>query len=94
MYRVESDEYVVIANVGNTPVNVQGWRLYAGDPGQNFYFPAYEMAPGQRCRVYTNEHHPESCGFTFRIGRAIWNNRGDCGVLFDAAGSEVDVYCY
>ena len=59
---VESDEYAVITNNGDWVVNVQGWRLYAGDPGQNFYFPNFVFQPGQSCRIYTNEIHPETCG--------------------------------
>lgn len=95
VYRVESDEYAVIANTGTAATNIGGWRLNAGDPGQDFTFPNFTLAPGQACRVYTNEHHAESCGFSFGSGRAIWNNKdGDCGTLYDASGKEVSNYCY
>lgn len=86
VYRVESDEYVVIANLGTAPINLGGWRINAGDPGQDFYFPSVELAPSQSVRVYTNEQHPDSGGFSFGRGQAIWNNKGDCGYLFDARG--------
>jgi hypothetical protein len=92
--RVESDEYAEITNTGNAPINIGGWRLNAGDPGQDFGFPGFDLQEGQSCRVYTNEAHPESCGFSFGIGRAIWNNKGDCGYLYDAGGAQVDDYCY
>jgi hypothetical protein len=92
--RVESDEYAEIANTGNAPVNMGGWRLKAGGPGQDFVLPDFELQPGQSCRVYTNEIHPESCGFSFGWGRAIWNNKGDCGRLYDTSGEEVFEYCY
>ncbi len=92
--RVESDEYAEIANQGIAPVNLRGWRLNAGDPGQDFIFPYFLLQPGQACRVYTNEVHPETGGFTFSSGRAIWNNKGDCGYLYDAAGQLVSQYCY
>ncbi|MCP4537738.1 MAG: hypothetical protein GY832_11375 [Chloroflexi bacterium] len=92
--RVESDEYAVIRNVGGSPVNLAGWRLNAGNPGQDFGFPGFELQPGQECRVYTNENHPESCGFSFGSGQALWNNSGDCGYLYDANGVEVSTYCY
>ncbi|MCX6044593.1 MAG: lamin tail domain-containing protein [Chloroflexi bacterium] len=95
VYRVESDEYAVIANTGTAAINIGGWLLNAGDPGQNFTFPSFTLAAGQVCRVYTNEIHPESCGFSFGIGRAIWNNTdADCGYLYDASGQEVSNYCY
>jgi micrococcal nuclease len=92
--RVESDEYALLQNVGGSPVNIGGWHLYAGDPGQDFWFPDYVLQPGQECRVYTNEVHPESGGFTFGSGQAIWNNGGDCGYLYDATGAEVSSHCY
>lgn len=95
VYRVESDEYAVIANTGNATINIGGWRLNAGDPGQDFTFPSFNLAAGQVCRVYTDESHPESCGFNFGIGRAIWNNKdGDCGYLYDASGKEISNLCY
>jgi hypothetical protein len=91
---VESDEYAVIRNVGGSVVNLGGYRLNAGDPGQDFVFPGYELGPGQECRIYTNQVHAESGGFSFGSGRAIWNNDGDCGYLYDGAGAEVSAYCY
>ncbi len=92
--RVESDEYAVIANQGGAPVNLQGWRLNAGSDGQDFRFPALDLAPGEQVRVYTNEVHPETGGLSFGSGQAIWNNGGDCGYLYDAGGVEVSRYCY
>jgi hypothetical protein len=61
---------------------------------QDFVFPAMELQPGQSCRVYTNEVHPDTCGFSFGSGREIWNNGGDCGYLYDASAAEVSRYCY
>lgn len=94
VYRVESDEFAVIANVGNASINIGGWLLNAGDNGQNFVFPGYDLAPGQSVRVYTNESHSDSGGFSFGSGKAIWNNDGDCGSLYDQAGNQVSEYCY
>jgi len=93
--RVESDEYAEIVNRGGSPVNLAGWRLNAGADGQDFWFPALEIQPGQTCRIYTNESHPESCGgLSFGSGQALWNNKGDCGRLFDSSGTLVSEYCY
>ena len=90
----ESDEYAIIANVGTSSQNINGWRLYADDEGQVFFFPDFELEPGQSCRVYTNQYHPEFCGFSYERGSAIWNNEGDCGTLFDDGNAEVSRYCY
>lgn len=92
--RSEPDEYAVIKNTGNSAVNLGGWRLNAGAEGQDFYFPDHTIAPGEVCRVYTNEDHLESCGFSFRSGQAVWANSGDCGYLYNKAGEEVSSYCY
>ena len=87
VYRVESDEYAEITNYDSGSVNLKGWHLWADDPGQDFWFPEHVLQPGQSCRVFTNEYHIESGGFSFGIGKAIWNNKGDCGHLFDAGGA-------
>jgi hypothetical protein len=92
--RVESDEYAQITNNGGSAVNLSGWRLNAGDPGQDFWFPGFDLQPGQSCRVYTNESHPDTCGFSFGSGQALWANGGDCGYLFNAQGEQVSEYCY
>jgi len=45
--------------------------------------------------VYTNEVHPESCGFNFGHTRsALWANSGECGHLYNPSGAEVSAYCY
>ncbi|MEM5776753.1 MAG: lamin tail domain-containing protein, partial [Anaerolineaceae bacterium] len=90
----EPDEYVEIRNGGAQTVNLADW--YLKDLGRNrFIFPNLEMTPGQTCRVYTNEDHPESCGLSFgKSGSAVWNNSGDCAALYDPAGYLVDEFCY
>lgn len=92
--RREGDEYAVIKNVGNTSVNLAGWRLNAGDRGQDFRFPSYVLEPGASCRVYTDEIHAEHCGFSFGRNSAVWNNSGDCGLLYNSMGQLADEYCY
>lgn len=90
---VESDEYVVIANVGGATVDLTGWQLDDESPGEPFVFPATVLAPGAHVRVYTNEIHPATGGFSFGQTQAIWRNQGECGYLTDAAGREVSQYC-
>ena len=91
---VESGECATIKNLGAAAVNLSGWRLNAGGPGQDFYFPDFTMVPGQECRVYTNEVHPEWCGFSFGGSSALWSNSGDCGYLYDDEGTLVSEYYY
>jgi hypothetical protein len=91
-YRSEGDEYAVIKNAGGTALNLKGFRLNAGDPGQDFRFPSYTLNPGATVKVYTNRAIKGSFSYGWR--KAIWNNGGDCGFLFNAAGKQVSQYCY
>jgi len=89
----EPDEYVEIRNTGGSPVQLAGWTL-SDAANHVFTFPLFVMAPGQTCRVYTNEVHPEYCGFSYGSGTAIWNNSGDTATLRDNQGKVVDTYSY
>ena len=95
---VESDEYIELINNGTVVVNLRGYRINADDQGQDYTFDIdLNLAPGQTCRIYTNQDHPEHCqGFaaSFHNGRAIWANDGECGHLFDPSGAEVSTWCY
>jgi micrococcal nuclease len=93
--RNEPDEYVELRNAGAVAVQLAGWRLHDEGVKHSYIFPSFELQPGQACRVYTNEDHPEWCGFNFgNTGSAIWNNGGDCAYLYGAQGEEVARYCY
>jgi hypothetical protein len=93
--RTQSDEYVVIANRGSTTVDISDWVLSSRGQRQTFTFPpATTLKAGQEFRVYTNEVHPESGGFSFGSKRAIWNDNGDTGRLHDNGGAEISQYSY
>jgi len=89
----EPDEHVDIRNDDTNSIQLSGWTLRDA-ANHVFTFPSYVMQPGQTCRVYTNEYHPEWCGFSYGSGSAIWNNSGDCAYLRDVMGESVDTYCY
>jgi competence protein ComEC len=89
----EPDEYVEIRNAGTNAVQLKGWKL-RDNANIEFRFPEFLMAPGQVCRIYTNEEHPEWCRFNYGRGTAIWTNSGDCATLVDKYGKMVDQYCY
>jgi hypothetical protein len=94
--RTEADEYVQIANLGDTSVELMGWRLTdVADGSPSFLFPAYILKPGEKVRVYTNQDHPEWGGFSFKSSRSIWNNdKPDIAALFNAQGAEVSRKSY
>jgi competence protein ComEC len=89
----EPDEYVDIQNQESFSIQLQGWTLR--DAASHIYtFPNYVMQSGQVCRVYTNQNHPEWCGFNYGSGSAIWNNSGDTAYLRDGNGTLIDTYTY
>jgi hypothetical protein len=90
----EPDEYVEISNTGNAAVNLEGWVLHDIYGGQQFTWPNFTVQPGQNIRVYTNEVHPESGGFSFGSNVAIWANKGDAAELRDATGTVVSTFAY
>ena len=94
--RVESDEYVEITNLGDTPKDLEGWVLKDIDEGYpSFTFPSYVLAPGESIRVYTDEVHPEWGGISFGYGKAIWNNKDpEIAALYNAQGQEVSRKSY
>ncbi|MDP5338751.1 MAG: lamin tail domain-containing protein, partial [Nodularia sp. (in: cyanobacteria)] len=94
--RTQADEYIEISNSGNSPANISGWKITsAGSLKQLFIFPEGTMLEaGKSFRVYTNEVHPETGGFTFVSSTAIWNDAGDEAKLFDAAGNNVSTLAY
>ena len=89
----EPDEYVRIRNYDTRSIQLSGWTL-RDEANHVFTFPSHIMEPDQVCRVYTNEDHPEWCGFNYGSGSAIWNNGGDCAYLRNSVGTLIDTYCY
>ncbi|MGH2733669.1 MAG: choice-of-anchor K domain-containing protein [Actinomycetota bacterium] len=91
----QPDEYIEIINRGTAPADISGWLLHADDGGQDFRFPAgLVLKPGQSIRIYTNETHPDTGGFSYGIKRPIWNNKGDLARLQNTGGEMVSQYGY
>ena len=65
------------------------------DVNQSFTFVSGMIQPGQEIRVYTNEVHPESGGYSCGKGSAIWNNcQPDTAGLFNPGGTLVSQATY
>ena len=94
--RTESDEYVQISNTGATSANLNNWSLKdVSDGSPTFTFPSYTIASSETIRVYTNEVHSGSGGFSFGRGSSIWaNSSPDTAALFNAQGQEVSRKSY
>ncbi|GAX36560.1 LamG-like jellyroll fold domain-containing protein [Nodularia sp. NIES-3585] len=94
--RTQSDEYVEIVNQGTETADLSGWKISSGlSKRQAFTFPVgSKLEAGKSFRVYTNEVHPETGGFSFGSGTAIWNDKGDEAKLFDTQGNQVSTLAY
>ena len=94
--RSESDEYVEIINSGGAAQEMEGWRLVDFSDGRpELIFPSYLLEPGEVIRVYTDELHPDTGGFSFEQGSAVWNNdEPDTAALFDGSGQLVSTKSY
>ena len=94
----ETDEYIAIVNDGLVDIDISGWKIHAANRNQEFFFPTGTvLKKGAECgqfRVYTNEVHPESGGFSFGSKRSVWNNKADEGRLYDAQGNLMSSYAY
>ena len=92
----EADEYVQVLNKGGATVNLLGWRLLdRADGTPEFTFPSFGLQPQASLRVYTNEEHPESGGFSFQRKSSIWNNSNpDEAALIDPDGQTVSFISY
>ena len=89
----DPEEFVEIQNDSSWPIEMKGWTL-SDNKNHVYTFTPFIMKPGDFCRVYTNEYHPTSCGFSYFSASAIWDDTGDCAYLKDALGSLVAEYCY
>ncbi|NEO28801.1 MAG: lamin tail domain-containing protein [Kamptonema sp. SIO4C4] len=94
--RVQSDEYVEIVNQTAQIADISGWQLVSGvGRSKTFTFPAgTTLTPSQAVRVYTNEIHPETGGFSFGSGLSLWKDTGDEAQLLDAQGNWVSGLAY
>jgi hypothetical protein len=94
--RTQSDEYVELTNRGNKAADISGWKITsAGSAKQWFIFPAGSaLGAGKSLRIYTNEVHPETGGYSFASKTAIWNDAGDELNLFNAKGENVATLTY
>lgn len=83
--KTEADEYVVIRNTSNNAVDISGYFVYVattGSQGPTFFFPkGTVLKPSSSVRIYTNEIHKETGGFSYGSGKAIWSNNGGLAVL-------------
>lgn len=96
--KTEADEYVVIQNSSKNNLDVSGYILYpatSGTQGSTFKFPkGSTIKANSSVKVYTNEIHKESGGYSWGSGKALWSNKGGLAVLKDNSGKKLGEYKY
>lgn len=90
----EPDEYVEIKNTGAEPVDITDWVLQDNTAEDLFKWESYVIQPGTSIRVYTNEVHQETGGFSLGSKQPVWANRGDVAELYDADKVLISRYAY
>jgi len=89
-----NDEYFVLKNISDAPINMSGWTV-RDEAGHIFRFPeGFVLAPGATVTVYTGCGTNAADTLYWCSGRAIWNNNGDTLILKDATGQEILRYSY
>jgi len=89
----EPNEFIEIRNSSLHSIRLKDWTLRDIE-NHVYYFPDYIIHPGQFCRIYTNEYHSGTCGFTFNHPAPIWEDDGDCAFIKDSLGNLVDEFCF
>ncbi len=97
-------EVVTIANRGNAPQSMAGWKLQSGPLGrpqqQVYEFPSwFVLGAGASVRVHSFAGADSATDLYWghsspNGGRHYWGNHGDVGVLYDAQGAEVSRLVY
>ncbi len=92
----EGDEYIELTNKGYMPADISGWKIQPDEAKEVYVFPkGIKLDASMTIRVYTNQYHADSGGFSFGHGaRALWNNKGGKGTLFNLDGKVIDTYTY
>ena len=94
------EEYVVIRNNGNTPVNLEGWKLMDevgkdGNASHIYHFPSnFTLDAGASVTVHTKKGNDTATDLYWGNRRPIWNNDHDTAYLLDSSGNLVAEYSY
>jgi hypothetical protein len=95
-----NDEYVVLKNIGDEPVNLEGWMLM-DETGHRryeknrtsshiFVFPNFILRPGAIVTVHSGKGTNNATDLYWGSKSPIWNNQGDRAYLYNNNGSLVD----
>jgi micrococcal nuclease len=77
-----NDEYVILQNVGDVPLNMTGWTIK--DEGSNIYtFPEYMLPSDQVVTFHSGSGSNTEDEIFWNKKGAVWNNKADAIYLRD-----------
>ena len=82
-----NDEYVMIANAGETVTDLTGWTLRDESSLNRYVFGAVSLAPAAGVTVRTGCGTNRSGTLYWCADRPVWSNTGDTVILQDAYGN-------
>ena len=88
-----NDEYIVIENRGNTPIDLTGWTVL-DEANHRYLFPNFVLSAKVRLMLRTGLGKNTKSEIFWGSRRPIWNNDGDTIFIKDAEGSLILSYVY
>ncbi len=91
----KEEEFLLIANEGDEPVDIGGWIIRDESSTHRYRFPAgTTLAPGEGVRLRTGCGSDGERDLYWCADDAVWSNGGDTAILQTASGTVVDRWKY
>jgi len=87
------DEYIVIENRGNTPIDLTGWTVL-DEANHRYLFPNFVLSAKARVTLRTGLGKNTKSDIFWGSRKPIWNNDGDTIFIKDAEGNLILSYVY
>jgi micrococcal nuclease len=88
-----NDEYIVIRNTGDDPINIYGWTVK--DSATNIYeFGSYILEPDSVIYLFSGSGRDGEGRFYWGSPNPVWNNDHDTLYLRDREGLLIEIYNY
>ena len=89
------DEWVTIKNLGNSAIEMEGWRIVSDSSTSFKYeFPIYTLSSGQTVIVYTKVGTNSSSQLYMNQTQEFWKDNKDCGYLKNDSRQTINSFCY
>ncbi|WP_227356129.1 lamin tail domain-containing protein [Haladaptatus salinisoli] len=84
-----NDEYIVLKNTGNTPLDLSGWQI-RDEADHSYTVPnGVTLEPGAQITIHTGSGEKTNTDLYWGSGQPIWNNGGDTVIVVDTEGTTV-----